>query len=725
MKDFLFILQFDSFVSAMLPVIKSLNAAGKGTDIICMLRFGEKNWISRQIEEQLKGLEWETLREGQIYHRLKRNYPVVVIASTPRPFFEKFTKYAYENGLQSRFASGYIGLLLQRHPQRFLKGVRRRALTDLIWTPGEESRQRLLRTGLINTWKTRVIASGVPRFDQFFQDFEKNDRSIKVQQQRPVLLFLEQPTFPKSFRERRELTEKLFTLAEKHADWDLQIKPRFTEKTGHTHQPKHYIHELFNEMKKTRDIPNISIVSGNVYTLITQASLVTSISSTAALEAALSGKAVVFFNDFCGTENRYGSEDFKELGQNRSLDWLADADLNTVLAETDTDTLKLKAQHILKFDGHNTEDLSSALLELLENKNSESDSFRSKIRQPKKIYFLGRKKGILPLSDILPLRENWRKLEYETFRSLDFIQECRSVSRADIILCRNKPENTSLKQRRRMSGKLKKRKSTALLINSVDSFDNHDLKEQSFKLWSESGLSVPDHILLEDSESAAAEQLSAFQRQHGSFLLRSNNETGSKGIQLIHAGTEKEQMLQILRTSFERLRNPDRRKDTRLMAVEYVSGSDADAGWNTVFRVHVSCGELISGYAACSRRSLFHVRDMRMEDMDMFIRKNALLSMKMQTGEWNEHILRSLRSLGVELGAVGFFETASGLVFLELNTMWGGKHVFGDSAYTEALLDRRSELEKRIPNVYRWLEPRYIYSKLYASAVLDAERRFL
>ena len=55
-------------------------------------------------------------------------------------------------------------------------------------------------------------------------------------------------------------------------------------------------------------------------------------------------------------------------------------------------------------------------------------------------------------------------------------------------------------------------------------------------------------------------------------------------------------------------------------------------------------------------------------------------------------------------------------VFLELNPMWGGHasiNGFGDNNMQSFLIDKRRNLENRIPNIYNFMDYRLYYKKLY------------
>ena len=57
----------------------------------------------------------------------------------------------------NQIVSGYVGALLKNNNDGFVKGVKRRSFSDLIWVPGKEAKQQILSLNLINTSKTKIV----------------------------------------------------------------------------------------------------------------------------------------------------------------------------------------------------------------------------------------------------------------------------------------------------------------------------------------------------------------------------------------------------------------------------------------------------------------------------------------------------------------------------------------------------------------------------------------
>jgi hypothetical protein len=347
MSRFLFILQFDSFIKTLMPVIEELQPRHQ-VDLFLLQRFKKKNWIDENILGLMHDHSFETGAFKALYKKILADYDVIVVGSVGARLIVNLRNFLTHHHLSTRLASGYVGALLQNHPEGFYKGVMRRSFTDLIWTPGTESRIRILNTGLINTDRTTIIPTGLPRFDSL------HAKSRTWQRTAETILFIEQPTFPKSREERFELVQQLANVARAYPDQAVVIKPRFGTKTGHAHPPKHLLPDL---MKELDSCPSNLIVSENdLYTEFQRTDFALSISSTGALEAMLIGIPTYFMRDFCGETNQYGSSDFNLSGNV--------IDFETVISRKLPEVDFSNADSIMRFDGQNTQRLTDAILSL-------------------------------------------------------------------------------------------------------------------------------------------------------------------------------------------------------------------------------------------------------------------------------------------------------------------------------------------------------------------------
>ena len=114
----------------------------------------------------------------------------------------------------------------------------------------------------------------------------------------------------------------------------------------------------------------------------------------------------------------------------------------------------------------------------------------------KNIYFLGRRQGIYPFSNTKLLLENSRNGELSGINKIKNLHIVNSITKADIVFLRNKPESTTENQLRKIDSILKNVRSEKLIINDVANFYSIDNKDVTFDIWEKSNLKYPDYCLL-------------------------------------------------------------------------------------------------------------------------------------------------------------------------------------------------------------------------------------
>lgn len=349
---FLFILRYDSFIKTQIPVIKKLKESHDVT-VVLYKHFLKKRWINNNIKALLEDIEFKERGYFGVLRELSTNlYDTVLLGFTGGSIIPRFRTFVDKKKLKCKIVTGYIGALLNNSEFFFKKGVRSRSVSDLIFVPGENAKKDILATGLIDSDKTRVEVTGLPRFDELYEKISKWNKNRKSD----IILFLEQPTFPESLEERTSLVEKLIDLAKLYPKKKIIIKPRFADKAGHAHRPKFLLQDIF-ENKEHPD--NISISYQDIYSLFPLSQMVITISSTGGLESLLANIPTYFITDFCGDENRYGSDYFRNINALVTFNDLFNNELPKI---------NYKAAHmIMKFDGKNTRDFVNALLRLNDN----------------------------------------------------------------------------------------------------------------------------------------------------------------------------------------------------------------------------------------------------------------------------------------------------------------------------------------------------------------------
>ena len=348
MKSFLFVIQFDSFAKTLIPVIQHLVNNNYHCDVILLKqKFYKKPWLSNEILSLFDNLKddldvFDLLSGRKTLQAIKENdYSVVTVGTTYTFFIEKVYQVIKNNKLNSKIATGYVGALLNNNKDGFIKGVRRRSFSNLVWVPGQDAKEQVLSLNLINLSKTKVANTGLPRFDVLFERSEKIKKADKNN-----IVFFEQPTFPKTKKERVFLVQSLINLARVYNQNTVIIKTRFDKKIGHAHRPKHLLQDIFyNIVDKPK---NIIMSNEDIYDLFNNCMLSLTISSTAGLESLACGIPTYFINDFCRGKNLYGSDDFKKFNALLSFKDLYRNRLPKIDFSTINDTLRCDGKNTLR-----------------------------------------------------------------------------------------------------------------------------------------------------------------------------------------------------------------------------------------------------------------------------------------------------------------------------------------------------------------------------------------
>jgi hypothetical protein len=101
---------------------------------------------------------------------------------------------------------------------------------------------------------------------------------------------------------------------------------------------------------------------------------------------------------------------------------------------------------------------------------------------------------------------------------------------------------------------------------------------------------------------------------------------------------------------------------------------------------------LVNMYCIASSKKICHTTDMGLDDFDRFVQLNREYTpgCLQQQGA----VIKAFESIGTGIGAIDFVMTEDGRpVFLEINPMWGGEHLFGNKDFHQRLLDKRGRFE--------------------------------
>lgn len=332
-----------------MPLFNHLKDLGCDCTIQFYRQFYKKNWIDKNIKELADGIDYKVVSSLGIYRELRNNYDCLVFGVIGTRLIPKLSKFIKNKNIKTKIVSGYVGALLNNNDQSFIKGVRRRAFSDLIWTPGVDAVQSIIETGLIDKSNVKVEPTGLPRFDELYSKISSWEKDVE----KKLILYLEQPTFPESEEDRRGVIEKLFEIANAYPNKTVVLKPRFSLKTGHAHRPKYLMQEMIDFEKCPK---NFKVMYDDIYSLFEKTYMALTISSTAGLESLLAGIPTYFISDFCNNENKYGSDYFSKTGAVTTFDAICSKKLPKIKYES--------VQEIMRFDGRNTERLAKAIVNL-------------------------------------------------------------------------------------------------------------------------------------------------------------------------------------------------------------------------------------------------------------------------------------------------------------------------------------------------------------------------
>ena len=329
-----------------------------------------------------------------------------------------------------------------------------------------------------------------------------------------------------------------------------------------------------------------------------------------------------------------------------------------------------------------------------------------------KVYFLGNKLGHSYHKFVPSKMTNKRKFEENAFTNLKGIKRTHFINNADILFFRNRGATTTDSMVDSLSSRANNNK---FIINDIRSFLNYDSKDKSFSIWRKNDLKCPNCIsftLDEIDKSYCINKIKEFQKKYGKILLRTNNETGSKGLFVIERPDEINEIIPILKSRVTSL--IQKRKDTKIICVEYINPKHDD-NLHRLYRVHILFDKVLSYYVTTSTRNEFHNADMKLSDIDTFILANTEFQDILPT--IREDLIKAVKVLGCNIGALEFFIIDGRPCFLELNPIWGGhasREGFGDKEMMNYLELNKNTLIKDIPKIYTWLDYKSYYTKMYS-----------
>ena len=290
-----------------------------------------------------------------------------------------------------------------------------------------------------------------------------------------------------------------------------------------------------------------------------------------------------------------------------------------------------------------------------------------------------------------------------------------SITKADIIFLRNKPESTTDNQLRKIDSILKNFRSDKLVINDVTNFYSIDNKDVTFNIWDNNNVRHPDFCLLYPNHiQKSIEKIIEMLSTKESILLRINNRTGGTSMIKIDQTTSQDTMIAKLDSLISKTLDYQKtRPQTNIMAVEHINNGSEK--YNHSFRAHVLVNEVVSYYVGISKNLVVSMSDLECDDLDEFVRANTKLIQLMKDEKFKKKIINAVTSI-TNIGAIDFLLIDNEPIFLEINPVWKGNFFEKNFGNNSILLDwfyNKPELAKIIPNIFEFKSPVQYWENFY------------
>ena len=306
-------------------------------------------------------------------------------------------------------------------------------------------------------------------------------------------------------------------------------------------------------------------------------------------------------------------------------------------------------------------------------------------------------------------RHKTTKIENDNCRMSEVVVQTHNINDADIIWFRSKPEALSEKEIP-MYKSLLDRHSDKTIINHIDYHRNYDSKDRCYGIWKENDIKCPECIVVNKFEDVLS-----FLKKYNKICLRINNEAGGNYLKIIDKNTPVEN-IEIIYNELEnaRIRQVNgvdyrnhlggkargARLDTKVIAVEFLKLPKM----KHLHRVIVVGDKIVGGYSVAAEVDNIHLRDQTYENIQEFIIANRRLGELCLDENFINMITKSVSVLGIQIGAIEFFEIDGIPYLIELNSTWAGSggFTFWDDRISTYLKENKSELQKQLWPLYRW-----------------------
>lgn len=279
-----------------------------------------------------------------------------------------------------------------------------------------------------------------------------------------------------------------------------------------------------------------------------------------------------------------------------------------------------------------------------------------------------------------------------------------SADTADLVYSRYNLERVNTKALKVM--RMAEQQAGARVLNSVVHHSKVADKAQAFALWQQSGFQVPQFQVHKFWSFGVKQQVAKFIAKHNGAFVRTSNEDSAKGLVYMPSAQSVGSVVNKLavRSLYSKV------SGSRLLCVQPIRNDDGSVP--AVHRVHVVGSQIVCGYSlAASGKSIIHAKDLTLADKEQFLQANARLNDWLSEEVNRELVVKALRVLGMQVGAVEFFLVNGQCILLEVNPKWGGLHRFGDQAFNDWLVANVQALD--LLRIQLWLQPQKFYTQFY------------
>ena len=332
-----------------------------------------------------------------------------------------------------------------------------------------------------------------------------------------------------------------------------------------------------------------------------------------------------------------------------------------------------------------------------------------------KIFFIGRRHGVIPFKARPWKLEKQRYGELEGFNAARGIVRTYSPARADVIFVRNMQEYTLQKDIENIEKRIGKFRADKLILNDIAYFRNYNSKDITFSIWQKNGTPIPAFEVLDicDSEQNLVKAVTEFLALHRCTILRTTNDESGLGMFFLDSDMNQEQITEKVRECRAHVNeNKGFRSDSGIMLVEYI-GDCRGSRYQYLCRAYCVGPHIVSARCVTGKAHNLHAKSMQPEDFEEFVEMNATLVTRFKQEPFRSQILKAVDCLGVKMTAIDFLYQDDGIVFLEVNPMWGGGYSYGNQAFMSLLKQNRPSLENRIPNIYQLIDGVPFYQSFY------------